>query len=500
MRKSFTFLLLIFVSPSYSQDWPVKKEVMNKKALNVPFTKVAPFRFIANKPLTKQGTYQLLKLSPSFNSQLMTERPAALQLSVPLSSSTNITFDLVQFSIGYVHFTENNGNTINDIKIPLTYRGIIAGEKRKNTVTLTVNDEYLSLTAGWDSNAIMITKADEKDSLMYRVYDNNKIQFPSGAGTFSCGNVNEKISESLSGIDLTGGSSPTALQDKCVNLFIDCFDSLYLNRSSSKQATVSFVYELMNAVITGYLKEQINMQVATINIWTVADPFTGTTREARTRKLADYWKDNFWGNICVGLDFSPTAHGGLADGIGIIKGAASNTCPAYTDTTSAVCYNDLTDGAVARNFPVGPNTNHSQIYLVMHEIGHKLGSRHTKWCGWKLTSNPDTFGAIDSCSTPEGMCAKGPPPVNGGTIMSYCFNNPSFINYDNGFGPLPGNVIRTFVEQATCIINCINCFGLLRKEDNNLSLAVKANSNGEPKKPIPIAIGTKNTLLPLQKK
>ena len=29
----------------------------------------------------------------------------------------------------------------------------------------------------------------------------------------------------------------------------------------------------------------------------------------------------------------------------------------------------------------------------MHEIGHLLGSRHTQWCGWKLTSNPDTFGA-----------------------------------------------------------------------------------------------------------
>lgn len=39
--------------------------------------------------------------------------------------------------------------------------------------------------------------------------------------------------------------------------------------------------------------------------------------------------------------------------------------------------------------------------------------------------------------------------------MSYCHLNPVGINFNNGFGPQPGNLIRNRVSNATCLGECI---------------------------------------------
>jgi hypothetical protein len=82
--------------------------------------------------------------------------------------------------------------------------------------------------------------------------------------------------------------------------------------------------------------------------------------------------------------------------------------------------------------------------VITHELGHNMGSPHTQSCSWP-------GGAIDNCYTTEGGCALGPAPTNGGTIMSYCHLTGYGINLANGFGPLPGQKIRNFVRNNSCI-------------------------------------------------
>jgi hypothetical protein len=474
MKKYVSFLLLAAVfTQGFSQDWRVNKMVQAKKSVGTIFEKIPAFRLIGDQKLPGHGIYQQLRLDPTFLNSILQNKPGAMQIILPLSNRNSIICELVRFSLGNVNFTENNNATIDNVKKPVTYRGIVAGEQSKNNVMLTVNADYVSLLVVMNDKNLQVTQADEMDKSLYRLYNSAEVKFPSIR--VDCGTKEKSNLTADLGIDLSGVYRPGAVQDKCVNVFIDCFDSLFQFCNSNRQQTINFVYELYTSATTGYYNEGVNLQITTINIWTTADPYRGDTRENALADLATYWKDNFWGNICVGLDFGKAARAGVADDIGRVKAVSANTCPAYDysggKTQSACCYSDLNYNVTVQGFPTGLNTTQSQVYSVMHEMGHLLGVNHTKWCGWKLTTNPDTFGALDSCGPVEGTCAKGLPPGSGGaTIMSYCTNGSTpndFVGFNNGFGLLPGNALRNFVDLSVCIINCSDCFGSLNRSTND---------------------------------
>lgn len=106
MKKIFVLLLLSCSCNVFSQEWPVKKMVVAKRQSNALFTALPVFSFVTNKTLAQRGTYQQLKLDPSFLDDIMRQRPEAIQLSIPFSNSKSIVCDLVQVSLGNIKFTE----------------------------------------------------------------------------------------------------------------------------------------------------------------------------------------------------------------------------------------------------------------------------------------------------------------------------------------------------------------------------------------------------------
>jgi hypothetical protein len=187
-----------------------------KKQTSARFTVLPVFSFVASKTLSQRGTYQQLKLDPSFLDQLMHQRPEALQLSIPVSKSKNIVCDLVQFSLGNIKYTENNDGIIDNVKIPVTYRGTVSGEQAVNNVMLTVNEDYLSLVVSMEDKVLQFTKAGETDKAMYRLYNSATLQFP--VVPVECGNRDNPARTTANGISINGERtpSPLAVQDKCI--------------------------------------------------------------------------------------------------------------------------------------------------------------------------------------------------------------------------------------------------------------------------------------------
>jgi hypothetical protein len=71
-----------------------------------------------------------------------------------------------------------------------------------------------------------------------------------------------------------------------------------------------------------------------------------------------------------------------------------------------------------------------------------MGSRHTHACVWNSNNT-----AIDGCARfVEGTCPIPNVPAAEGTIMSYCRG----FSFANGFGPQPGDRIRSRFEGAGC--------------------------------------------------
>ncbi len=210
------------------------------------------------------------------------------------------------------------------------------------------------------------------------------------------------------------------------NIFFDIDYNLYLNQGSNASKCINIAYASFNIVKTIYANENIDLASNDIHVWTVPDPFDNDDSGNALEQFRNYWKGRYYaGNFAHLLKNGNYNDSG---GRGYVEVSCNNE------------FNYAVDGNAV--FPASyPNYTHGAS-TIAHELGHNFGSQHTHWCGWP-------GGAIDNCAAVEGNCNPGPPPVNGGTIMSYCQG----FSLSNGFGPLPGNKIREGASNKYC--NCI---------------------------------------------
>ncbi len=428
MKQSLLAAFILLPSLLLAQNVkPVPQRVRDLRNSNVDFRSISLFSPAHRPHPSAQGVVRkatFLELDLERLKTLCDSRPSYITLNVPTESGP-IYVDLYEQSPLSNRFRVETNAGSAFYEPGAYYRGCIRGDYTSLASFSFFENELMGFISSDAVGNLVIGRMElPQNERLYVVYAEHDLQ---ASPPFTC-TVRERPGRP--------DREPKMLEvlenvPGCIEVFIECDHELFTNKNSSVGQTVNYASGLFNQVATLYNNEQVSTVISRIYVWVSPDNYsTSSSSDA----LDDFMsvRTYFDGDLAHLFSLGGASLGGLA----------------YLDVLCSPNYAYAFSGIAAsyQNFP----TYSWSVNVVAHEMGHNVGSRHTHWCGWP-------GGAIDDCYTPEGNCSSGPTPTNGGTIMSYCHLVPGVgINFNNGFGPLPGNKIRDETQYAAtnnCIIN-----------------------------------------------
>jgi len=374
---------------------------------------------------TKLLQEQILSLNTSVLADLHKNAFASLELTLPYNGK-QLKLKLIKqdlFAPGFKVSTDKVDNY--PVSMGVHYRGVVEGQENTLAAISIFENDVAGLIATDDGN-LNLGRIDNPDGLkalnnQFIIYNDKNLE-----GEISqdfCGTIDDVYNEKVIKSKPVEGYKSA---QNCVNFYFEVDYSLFQSKGGVTGAA-NYMEAVFNQVAILYQNEQINTKISEIFVWSSNDPYGSNINTVLTSFRSNKNSQGFNGDVAhyVSLDVS----GGLA----------------YVDV---LCNNSYNYGVsqLYNNYQNVPTYSWT-VEVVTHELGHNLGSPHTQSCSWP-------GGAIDNCYTTEGGCAKGPQPTNGGTIMSYCHLTSTGINFNNGFGPLPGNLIRDRVYNASCLSAC----------------------------------------------
>ncbi len=217
----------------------------------------------------------------------------------------------------------------------------------------------------------------------------------------------------------------------CVNIHMEIDHSVYLAANSDANVAATYITGVFSQVAALYANESINVQISYLQVWDTPSPYGNGT------ELDDLLAQNY------GKTQGDLVHVVHMNGL---RGLA------YRDV---ICNNfvNVAASGIQGSYDNIPAFSWD-VEVITHEIGHNLGSPHTHGCYWNGNGT-----AIDGCGPAagygEGCDAELPTK---GTIMSYCHLVSSIgIDFNLGFGQQPGDLIRSRVNNSSCLTQCNSC-------------------------------------------
>jgi len=360
-----------------------------------------------------------------YNRDVFNSLSSYISFVVPLKNQ-NVYLELVETTSSFSDYrvVTSDGNSYPANKKIRHYQGIVQNDENSIVAITFLEDQVMGLIATDDGNVNIALDIDLSCHLLYNDKDfSNTAKFNCHTDADNPLPYDKEILLRDSKLIYNEGS-------KRVGFYIETQFDIF-QAKGSVSAVESYVAGLLNQVGLLYLNENILTGISEIYVWNTPDPYTGLDTATLLTQFKNH-TSSMNGDLGHLLTFREIGGGRAA--------AIPGLCNSNIDDRLAV-------SSVDSFFPTVPNYSWS-VMVITHEFGHLLGSRHTHACVWNGNNT-----AIDGCALPEGNCSPGPmPPAGGGTIMSYCHNQPSVgINFNLGFGPQPGNVIRNTVKSAGCL-------------------------------------------------
>ena len=430
----FTFLLLsLFALSSFGQSSskPLAQKLYQYKQEGRSFAKYDNLFSPADNNVRESAIAsvvsdaQLLTLNKAQVQEIIKGDKQVIELSIPFNGRP-VTVELFQRSVLAEGFLLKSSGTY-DQALPVSeakyYRGIVKGDETAVVALSFFENEVVGMISNSDGNIVIGKLEYEGNTSEYIVYNdrNMLIKNPGECHAEELEEYQQNLTEKFEEGKSRGNF--------CVDMYLECDYRLYQNKGSSVVNTKNWISAAFNNVSTLFDNETVETAIQEIFVWTTQDNYSTTSSNTALNQFKAL-RPNINGDLGQLCSLSG-GNAGLG-GIAFLSGLCNNNKYSYSGINSGYS-----------NVPLYSWT----IMVMTHEIGHNLSSNHTHNCNWP-------GGAIDNCYTTEGGCAPGPAPTNGGTIMSYCHLTSYGINLANGFGPLPGNKIRSYVNSRSCLGPC----------------------------------------------
>lgn len=361
---------------------------------------------------------QFLTLDPDLRHLENQNLPNALSLRLPYNGEV-LVLDLLEapvFTTDFRATTNLSDEQAVDYQPSRHYRGVIRDAAKSIVAISFCKSGIMGLIADEQHGNLVLGKLDSPENETdYILYADHEL---TAKNPFSCSPLE---------IENPGTKTPATgslEQSPCVRVYFEADYELFQNKGSV-QNTVDYLSGAFNQLATLYANEQISTTLSQVYVWTTPDNYSTSSSNSALQGFRAL-RQSFNGDIAHLVGIGGNNLGGIA----------------YVDVLCAPAY-AYAFSDINTSYSTVPTYSWT-VEVLTHEMGHNLGSPHTQSCSWP-------GGAIDNCFTTEGGCSPGPAPVNGGTIMSYCHLSGAGINFNHGFGPLPGNKIRTEVASASCL-------------------------------------------------
>ena len=378
---------------------------------------------------------QRLELSNQTMQKIYQEEPESFKVTLPLpgSSQKELTFHKAKVvSDDFVVLT-SDGQRLRGKKYAGVHYQIRSGDQAEKVGVLSFSEQgvmgiFSDDQGNWNIGELPKTGGD------YVVFSERDLNHKSD---FHCETEDHPEEDDVKKGKGLGWDKSVQTSGTCrtVKMYFETDFKMYQDNGSSTANVTAKVNGMFNAVKQLYLNEQIDIELDQLLVWTTTDPFA--TQTSAFNYLFNFASARLSITQHLGhlLSTRPTSFGGIA-----YINVLCNNNARYGFSNIYNSYNDL------------PVYSWS-VYCITHEIGHNFGSRHTHWCGWQLTGS--TIGRIDSCYAGESVsgainCTSTTKSNLNGTIMSYC-HLMGAINFNRGFGNLPGGIIRTGFNSAACV-------------------------------------------------